>query len=316
MSDKLRRSLARFAADNSVVDKGKLSVVVILSRIWRDVELPISREDIETAGGGQVKGLGGQRLAQILSEHGITRRLASEAGRTSRGSLDFARRYADYLNGLSESGIVLTPELFEAIEAWWIKRVREYFNREGFPIQIDSSLTISAIVSEILEKSSERQRELRGATIRGTVLEHLVGAKLSLALGEEEIVHKTVSTADDSSGVDGDFEIRESVIHVTTAPSEALIGRCEANIRNGKRPVIVCPVDSRSYAASLAKNVNLSNRIEVFSAEEFISMNLNELSSFSSAQLAEKTTEFIDRYNQLIDEFETDPSLRIEHSRR
>lgn len=311
MNPLLKELLEQFATENNVTDKGGLSVVLTLSRRWRSVELPVKQEDIESPKRGQVKGLGGPNVVRILKDHGIQRTLASEGGRTSRGSLQLARSYADFLRVLLENETIPPGGVPHEVEFWWIERIKEYFNREGFPIQVDPSLTISAIVREILVNAAERQRQMAGTMVRGIVLEHLVGAKLELALGGSQVVHKSVSTADGSSGASGDFEIGRSVLHVTTSPGDALIKKCRANIENGLRPFIICPSDAITFANGLVGMEKMAHRIEIFCAEDFISMNINELAVFGTTDLSNKTLEFIDKYNEIIDAVEKDASLKI-----
>ena len=54
---------------------------------------------------GQVKGLGASVIRKILKEYGITRTLAEEAGRTSRGSMGLMTRYVALLNSLHSAGL-------------------------------------------------------------------------------------------------------------------------------------------------------------------------------------------------------------------
>lgn len=58
--------------------------------------------------------------------------------------------------------------------------------------------------------------------IAGTMLQHLVGAKLNLLL-DSPLQHHGANVADDVSGREGDFIVEDVAIHVTTSPSEALI---------------------------------------------------------------------------------------------
>jgi len=53
------------------------------------------------------------------------------------------------------------------------------------------------------------------------------------------------------SGRNGDFFIGDVAIHVTTAPGEAVIGRCRDNIDNGHRPIIVTTARGLTVAEGL-----------------------------------------------------------------
>ena len=69
-------------------------------------------------------------------------------------------------------------------------------------------------------------------------MQHLVGAKLDCVLGADTIEHHGFSTSDSASNRSGDFHVGDVAIHVTTAPTEALIAKCKANIGDGIRPII------------------------------------------------------------------------------
>jgi DNA (cytosine-5)-methyltransferase 1 len=56
----------------------------------------------------------------------------------------------------------------------------------------------------------------------------------------------------------------------------------------------------------------VSDRIEVFAAEQFLATNLHELSAFQVAQREATLQELIKRYNNLIETYETDPGLKIQ----
>jgi len=71
------------------------------------------------------------------------------------------------------------------------------------------------------------------------MLQHLVGAKLDLVLGNGKIEHHGFSVADQSTERRGDYEVEGVAIHVTTHPSEALVRKCAANLQAGLKPVIV-----------------------------------------------------------------------------
>lgn len=68
--------------------KGGLCVALVVTRAARKRQFPLNPESFRTDEGGQVAGLGKAAVQNILEEHGITKVLAEEGGRTSRGSLD------------------------------------------------------------------------------------------------------------------------------------------------------------------------------------------------------------------------------------
>ena len=254
-------------------------------------------------------GLGKARIQSILKNHGIARVLAEEAGRTSRGSLGNAAVYAEFLNALNEKGNLDLA----AVEKWWIARVREFFSGKPFALKFDPSKSLRSIVGDLLAQAVKRQRENPGATYAGTVLQHLIGAKLNLILSEgKRVVHYGANVADSPTSRAGDFVLDDVAIHVTTAPSEALVRKCKANIDAGLRPIIVTISESRAGVDSIAKGFDIENRIDVIEAEQLIATNILEWGKFSEKSNRLEIERLLKKYNELVRQLETDPSLLIE----
>lgn len=151
-----------------------------------------------------------------------------------------------------------------------------------------------------------------GTTYAGTVLQHLVGAKLDLILPEEKrVAHHGANVADSPTSRAGDFVLDDVAIHVTTAPSEALIRKCKANIEAGLRPVIVTTAEGRAGVESIAKGFEIEGRIDVIEAEQFIATNILEWSQFKEKSQRAEIMRLISKYNEIIQSVETDPSLAI-----
>lgn len=304
----LEKRLTEFRDKNSLRSKGQLAVMLHITRLAAENGLPVDPETLRTGKEGQVKGLGKGRVQSILKAHGITRVLAEEGGRTSRGSLGNASDYAIFLNSLHKEKMDDLP----TIEKWWIARVQDYFSSKPFTLKFDPSKSLRSIVSDLLAQASKRQKDNPGTTYAGTVLQHLVGAKLDLILPEEKrVTHYGANVADGPTARAGDFVFDDVAIHVTTAPSEALIRKCKANIEAGVRPVIVTTVEGRAGAESIAKVFEIEGRIDVIEAEQFIATNILEWSKFTAPNQRVELMRLIGAYNMLIDRFETDPSLLI-----
>lgn len=91
-----------------------------------------------------------------------------------------------------------------------------------------------------------------------------------------------------------------------------MIERCRENLNHSLRPVLVT-VDRRlKTAQDLAEDAGLGERIDIFEIEQFIALNLYELGQFAAAGRRTAVGDLITRYNEVVDEVETDPSLRIE----
>jgi hypothetical protein len=213
----------------------------------------------------------------------------------------------DFLNGLAQDGLLD----FEVIEHWWIERVRRYFASQPFKLKVDSSRSLRSIVEELIEAAFARQRECPGTMVVGAVLQHLVGAKLELALPDVEVKHNGFAVADTPGDRKGDFLIGDTAIHVTTAPSEALVRKCCDNLAANLRPLIITTQAGAGGAAALAKNADVADRIEILEIEQFIATNVLEWSGFQLAQRPVTVRELVDCYNRVIADCETDPSLKI-----
>lgn len=300
-------ALRNFNKDRKFNRKGPLCVALVITQYARK-GLPLNPDELLTEAGGQVFGLGRGAVQAVLNRHGITRVLAAEGGRTSRGSISNMREYVAFLNGLSAGSTVN----LDAIEAFWIERVHEFFSAKPFKIRLDASRSLRTLVRDMIAQAEERQRNTPGMQYAGAVLQHLVGAKLDCALGAGKFGHNSFSTSDAQLGRNGDFFIGDVAIHVTTAPGEAVISRCRDNIDDGHRPIIVTTARGLTVAEGLAENAGLGERIDIFEVEQFVALNLYELGKFAAEGRRGAVGEVVTRYNEIVEEVETDPSLKIE----
>jgi hypothetical protein len=303
--------LERFVGTNQFRSKGPLCVALVVTEHARRNGLPLDPEGLLTDGGGQVLGLGKGAVQAILRRHGIDKVLAAEGGRTSRGSIGNMRTYAAFLNDLGQG----TTLDFDAIEKFWIARVLDFFAGKPFKIRMDAARSLRAIVGDVIRQAEDRQRATAGMQYAGAVLQHLVGAKLDCALGTGKFTHNSFSAADAPSGRAGDFLIGDVAVHVTTAPSEAVIERCRDNLSEGLRPIIVTLTRGVTAAEVLAEGKGIADRIDVFEVEQFVALNLYELGKFAAEGRRIAVGDFVARYNTIVEEFETDPSLLIEVKR-
>lgn len=146
----------------------------------------------------------------------------------------------------------------------------------------------------------------------GTVLQHLVGAKL---------VVLEMLTIDDCQGANvadlqtdrsGDFTAGDAAIHVTTRPTAMLIEKCQNNNDAAVRPIIVTTDSGIAWTTQLATDAGLDDRIEIVGAEQFIATNILERGRFVGEPQVAELRQLVDTYNAIIDAVESDPSLRIE----
>lgn len=90
------------------------------------------------------------------------------------------------------------------------------------------------------------------------------------------------------------------------------MAKCAENLANGLRPMIVTVPRAIPGFDSLAEAAGLADRIDLLDIEQFLATNLHERATFQSAQQRPKIAALIERYNELVDTHENDPSLRIE----
>lgn len=308
MSVDLQEALTAFTKDKKFNRKGPLSVALVITQQARATGLPLDPGQLLTAGGGQVLGLGKGAVQTVLNRHGITRVLASEGGRTSRGSIGNMQEFVALLNQLNRDGVAD----LEAIEKFWIDRVHEFFAAKPFKIRLDASRSLRTVVRDVIAQAEERQKTAPGVYYAGAVMQHMVGAKLDCALGQGQFEHNSYSTSDQQSGRAGDFFVGDVAIHVTTAPGEAVIERCRDNLNDGFRPILVTGQRGLTVAEALADNAGLGDRIDVFEIEQFIALNLYELGKFAADGRRVAVSDLVNRYNEVIEDVETDPSLKIE----
>lgn len=287
--------------------KGALSVFLVVTEHARDNGLPLDPESLLAEGKGQVRGLGRARVQKILERHGITQTLAQEGGRTSRRSLLHMQAYVRFLNGLDENDLVD----LNAIETFWIRKVQELLAAKPFRLKLSSEGSLRSVVRDLFAQASKRQKTASGRTDTGAVLQHLVGAKIDCALGEH-IDHYSYSTADAPTSRSGDFVLSDTTVHVTTAPSENVIGRCRENLQAGLRPILITLADEVPAAYSLARQQGIHEQVDILDIEQFVVLNLYEWSRFEVGDRRDTFQKLVLRYNDIVEEVETDPGLKIE----
>jgi hypothetical protein len=302
-----REALAKFDRENVGFSKGALSVVLTVTHKARGMSFPLKPDSFLTPSGGQVSGTGGPSVSKILQRYNISRKLSAEGGRTSRGSIERMRLYVALLNKLEEEGGVD----LQAAEQFWVGRVQNYFDSMPFTFRLDPSKSLRACIRNLLDQTVERQREASGTRYAGAVMQHLVGAKLRIVSPGATVTH-SVATADAPTNRSADFTLDDAAIHVTTAPSHALLSKCNDNLGIGLKPIIVTTEDGVGGARAIARQLGIEDRVDVIEIEQFLAANVYERSGFRKENRAEFLKSLIGSYNEIVAEAETDPSLRIE----
>lgn len=272
--------------------------------------LPISDDQLFSNKRSQVRGLSGSSIAKILEKHGETRVFTREGGRTSRGTVHLADSYRTALNDVHLRIVTVEclEELAFTLEEFFTERVRQdYFDKQRISIDLQPTKPVSAIVEDILRAASERSDKPTGV-----VLQHLVGAKLQLRFPDEEIGLDQANAADLQTDREGDFQVGTTAFHVTVAPMEKLIHRCNENKKEGYRPVILTLERKVQAAKQMADNAGIAEDIAVQSAEIFIGTNIEEIAIYDGDKIREGVANLILAYNKRIEAVEVDKSLKIE----
>ncbi len=100
----LQEALYAFKKEKKFSGKGSICVALVITQQAIKLSLPLDPEKLLTDGRGQVLGLNRIAVQAVLAKHGISRVLAAEGGRTSRGSINNMHEYVCFLNTLAESG--------------------------------------------------------------------------------------------------------------------------------------------------------------------------------------------------------------------
>ena len=193
--------------------------------------------------------------------------------------------------------------------------MHEFFAAKPFKIRLDFSRSLRTVVADVIQQAEERQKTTPGMYYAGAVMQHLVGAKLDCVLPDAKLSHNSFSMADAPANRAGDFLVGDVAIHVTTSPGEALISKCADNLDEGLRPLIITGKKGLAVAEGLASNSSLADRIDVFEIEQFVAANLYELGAFIADGRRTAIDSLVKRYNEIVEEVETDPSLKIEFKR-
>ena len=304
----LIQRLNEFEAQTGGLGKGSLALLLVLTHGAGSRNFPLDPLDFVTSGGGQVAGASGAAANKILSEHGVKVRLSAEGGRTNRGSIGLMQSYVHCLNELYALNIL---DLKAAL-IHWVSRTESFLAAAPFRAKLgDHQLSIRALINDLLAQAQAKQKTRPGATFTGTLMQHLIAAKLRLLLKEKAPKPHGASDADSSRKTDGDFEINDTVLHVTAAPAVPLIEKCRSNLSAGKRPIVITLSKSVQHAQALAEDLGIESRVEFWAFDQFLSTNAHEWGGFQGQDVRVQARGLIRAYNDIIDEIGEEPSLKI-----
>jgi hypothetical protein len=193
---------------------------------------------------------------------------------------------------------------------FWVERLRTAFAWKPFRVELDTPKSLQAIVGNVLEQAKRRTKA--DPRYPGVVLEHLVGATLDRVLGLGTVQHNSFLSKDAPGAPVGNFLVGDVAIHVTASPGEGVIKKCRENVTQGYRPMLVTLKHGVTVAEGLACNLGICDQIDIFEIEQFVTLNLYEWAEFGADGRETAVTDLVSRYNEIVEEFETDPSLKIE----
>jgi hypothetical protein len=234
----------------------------------------------------QVKGISGQKIADILARCGEHRKFTSEGGRTSRDTITLAKELAEALNaasigsdyrGLVDEG---RARVGKSLQAWFVDRVRkDYFDKQYVKaVDFSVDMPVDTMVASFLKAA-----RLRGGNSAGAVAQRLVGATLAIRFPDLAIANEGYTTADWHTDRPADFKVGDTAIHVTISPSDELFrNRCAANLQGGFKCLVLVSAGAISAAFQLAANADIDRQISVNSIESFVGVIVDGLAAYSN----------------------------------
>ncbi|BCN83133.1 hypothetical protein RE0356_17740 [Prescottella equi] len=146
-----------------------------------------------------------------------------------------------------------------ALQKWFVGKVQsEHFAKARLSAEINPGFPVRAAIAALLDAACAQ-----GGNTAGAVAQHLVGAKLKLRFPEAEISNHSYTTADNQTDRPGDFSVGDTAIHVTMAPSEALFQKCQNNLNDGYRPLVLVPENRVSAGRQIAETTGVGERVSV-----------------------------------------------------
>lgn len=256
--------------------------------------------------GGEIVG-SRSRLAATLQQYGVaepqkylrevTTRQAHQDGRRLFDALEFG----GLLVGLNETERKsILDELIDLLR----QEITAWFQRQNLSIHFERHHSPVEWIRQILDKAGGRSF--------GIVEQPLVGASLQVRHPQHTIANFPSHAADIQTGRAGDFLIGRTVYHVTSSPTPALIEKCIANLQATLSPMVLVPSALVGKAKSFAEYRDVHKRLSVISIEDFIALNLIELSNERDLPFIDTLRLILNVYNARIEAVETDLSTRID----
>jgi len=269
---------------------------------------PLKEEDVfSKAGSGEVRKARGTSMRALLSKYGQPITYLSD-GATTRAAAPKTRRLLEIVDYGRPLMSLNKPARVEAVQAMIqviVDEISAFFQRQRIKVALDRQSSPQSWIEGILTSAHQKKSG-------GLVEQHLVGAKLQKRNPAVEVLAFSASAGDIQTGRLGDFVLGSSVYHVTAAPSLALIRKCKENLLAGIHPILIVPRDKIGIASSHAEAEGIKERISLFGIEDFLALNIVEMSVNDQVRFLETLKEILGEYNRRIEVAETDQSLKIE----
>jgi hypothetical protein len=264
---------------------------------------PLSKADISSAG-GEVQGVR-SGLRKLLPKYGLPSDFL--VGATARQVKPDAERLLDALKGgrfFESLSAEERDEVLCSLLEILVAEAHKWLARQNIVVKCKRETTPGTWIRQILTAAKGKSA--------GSVEQHLVGAKLSKAFPETEVPALPGAAADAQTKRAGDFQIGTTVYHVTAAPGEGVVTKCQGNLDVGLHPVLLVPDKEKAVAEGIVDRLELAASITVMSIEDFLSVNILEMSKGRRQEFISALRSIIEEYNRRIEAAETDKSLKIE----
>jgi len=285
--------------------RGTISAaLVIIDRLKENFSLDLDSYRTKK-GQSQLTGINAAAASSILKRYGELRPFLKEGGRTNRG---LAGDIGRMLNSISEMRLETLSKkerskVLQRLQIFLVEQVSEFHNRQIIKVSYDPSSSTWQFIHNLLNLAGERGKE-------GQVAQYIIGAKLQLRYPEINVDNYSSSTADDQLKRRGDFQINDTVFHITVSPMQAVYEKCKSNVIDGFR-VYLLVLDRLLATAKGNAEMHLSGKIFVESIESFVGQNVEELSIFSRDKITVEFRQLLEIYNFRVDAIEPDKSLLI-----
>lgn len=277
--------------------------IVVLDRLRG--RCPVTREEMFSQTGGEVRGARGGGLQSTLGRYGIAGNYLKQAS-TRQAAPDAERLlqlldYGQALAGLAPAA--RDKALLEGI-AVLCGKASEWFRRQNLKINCNRAHSPATWIRSILKEAEGKSG--------GRVEQHLVGAKLQKRHPNKTIPNYPGHAGDAQTGRSGDFDIDRISYHVTTAPGPDVIRKCKANAESNRHPVLVVPRDKVEKARTIAEVEEVDKQLTILALEDFIANNVIEISVEQRTDFLSTLKDIIDEYNRRVQQVENEAALRIE----